>query len=431
MWELLPPAHLWLPAMLAMLCLMLASGFFSACETALFYLSRDELRAFRVGGSNERIAAALLSDPERLMTGLLFWNLLVNLCYFAVSIVMAQRLVAAGETAFAAVSGLITVSAITLFGEVAPKSAAVVFRRTIATACAWPLAFAVRLLDPIIPVLQRISLLVRRTFWPNVEAEPYLHAEDLERAVENSELGEAAVQQEREVLHSILDLSEMTVEEIMRPRGTYVSLPPPIHLADLRREVPPGDYLLVQNPETEDIEGAIALANLATLPEQHLERVAEEVVHVPWCATLAYTLQLMREKLTSVASVVTEFGETMGVVLYEDLVDTVLVPEMGRTKRLLEREPVLEVAPGQYHVEGLTTLRYLCRRLGIEHEPGSDGVITVAGMLHDELEHIPVVGDECSWRGFRFQVIEVSKRTQLRAAVFKEEENGGEGRVES
>ena len=201
-----------------------------------------------------------------------------------------------------------------------------------------------------------------------------------------------------------------------------MSLPPPIHLADLRREVPPGDYLLVQNADTEDIEGAIALANLPTLPEQHLEHVAEEVLHVPWCATVAYTLQLMRERLTSVASVVTEFGETMGVVLYEDIVDTVLVPEMGRTRRLLEREPVLEVGPGRYHVEGLTTLRYLCRRLGIEHEPATDGVITVAGMLHDELEHIPVVGDDCTWRGFRFRVIEVSKRTQLRAVVFQEEE---------
>ena len=59
--DAVPPIHLWLPEMTAMFCLILASGFFSACETALFYLSRDDLRGFRAGSPGERAAAALLS----------------------------------------------------------------------------------------------------------------------------------------------------------------------------------------------------------------------------------------------------------------------------------------------------------------------------------------------------------------------------------
>ena len=75
----------WLPGLVAMLALMGMSAFLSASETALFYLSHEEIRGFRVGRTRERAAAALLSDPDRVLTGILFWNLVVNLLYFAVS----------------------------------------------------------------------------------------------------------------------------------------------------------------------------------------------------------------------------------------------------------------------------------------------------------------------------------------------------------
>ena len=62
--------------------LVLASGFFSSSETALFYLSRDDLRAFRVGPRRQRLVASLLANPDRLLTAVLFWNLLKWCLYF-------------------------------------------------------------------------------------------------------------------------------------------------------------------------------------------------------------------------------------------------------------------------------------------------------------------------------------------------------------
>ena len=87
-----PPVSLWFPGMAAMCCLILASGFFSASETALFYLSHDELRGMRTGTARERMAAELLRRADRLLTAVLFWNLVINLTYFATSVVVAQRL---------------------------------------------------------------------------------------------------------------------------------------------------------------------------------------------------------------------------------------------------------------------------------------------------------------------------------------------------
>ncbi len=420
--DFLQSAHLWAPGMAAMLCLILGSGFFSASETALFYLSHDELRSFRVGKPRERVAAALLGDADRLLTAVLFWNLVINLAYFAVSVVVAQRLDAEGQTAAAYTYGVASLFGIILLGEVLPKSTAVVFRRSLASLVSWPLALAVRLLDPITPSLRYVTLLARRAFWPHVVHEPYLQADDLERAVEASELSDEVIRQERQVLHNILDLSEITIEEVMRPRGTYVSQSVPVHLRDLNGEAPPGDTLIIQEQGTDEVDSAVPLADFAIVPDRNLEQAAEEVVHVPWCANLAYTLGLLRDRFCSVASVVNEYGETIGIVTYEDIIDTVLVPQPSRAKRVLRREPVLEIAPGRYHVEGITTLRYLCKRLDLEYEPEPDGQVTVSGVLNDRLERIPVVGDECLWRGYRFQVFDVFRRGQLRVTVSKEGE---------
>ena len=362
----------------------------------------------------------MLSQPDRLLTAVLFWNLIINLTYFAVSIIVAHQLANSGQNAAAGAFGLVSVFGIILLGEVLPKSFAVVFRRSWAKTISWPLAIAVRVLDPILPKLGQLTRIARRTFWPEIRSEPYLNADDLERAVEASKLSADVVRQERQLLHNILDLSEITVEEVMRPRGTYFAAKSPLSLSEFHGEVPPGDYVAIYAPETDEITGGVPLASFSHVPETRLEEAAEAVPYVPWCADLAYTLQLLREQFSGMGAVVNEYGETIGIVLAEDILDTVLMAQPSRARRLLEREPVLEVSPGRYHVEGITTLRYLCKRLGIEYDSDEEDFVTVAGMMHEELEHLPAVGDACSWRGYQVKVIEVIGRGRVRVMLSQE-----------
>ena len=74
-----------------MLTLVFCSAFFSSSETAFFFLSRDQIRRFSQGNSRQRMVSSLLADPDRLLTAVLFWNLLINLAYFAVGIVIMHR----------------------------------------------------------------------------------------------------------------------------------------------------------------------------------------------------------------------------------------------------------------------------------------------------------------------------------------------------
>ncbi|MCH8243921.1 MAG: DUF21 domain-containing protein [Planctomycetes bacterium] len=399
--------------------LIVASGFFSGSETALFYLSHDEMRTLQSGRSRERAVASLLSEPDRLLTAVLFWNLVINLAYFSVSLVVSYGLNNADHPLVAVGFSVFSLLLIIVFGEVLPKSIAVVMRHGLATLVVWPLSAAVRVLDPVTPALRHLTRLARRTFWPHIRREPYLEAEDLEQAVANSQLTPEVIRHERQVLHNILDLSEITAEEVMRPRGTYPTLPTPIRLGDLNGEVPPSGYVAVQQSGGDSIEGVISLNDFTAIRSGSLDSAIEDVVHVPWCANLADTLQRLRDRFLSVASVVNEYGETIGIVTYEDIIDTILMPEPSRARRLLRREPVQEVQPGCYHVDGITTLRYLCRRLGLEYVPAADGLVTVVGMLHEKLEQMPVVDDCCYWRGYEFRVTDVRNRGEVRVMVTK------------
>lgn len=418
-----------LPSVLVLLGLTLASGFFSGSETALFYLTRDELRTLQLGKPRERLVAQLLRDPDRLLTAVLFWNLLINLTYFALSVVLARQLSNEGHTTLAGVMSVVSVASIIAFGEVVPKSLAVVFHRRIAVLVSLPLAVTVRVLDPILPWLGLTTRVIRRTVWPHVRREPYLHASDLERAVETSNLSAETILHEQQILHRILDLSEITAEEVMRPRGTYTTHSSPVSLKDIKGRILSTDYLMLRDSingdaDTDAIGGVVPLSSLWVATDDDLAKNSEPVLHVPWCASLADVLQMLRTRLCDVAVVVNEYGETIGVVTYEDVIDTVLVPHPSRAKRVLRREVVLKVAEGRYHVDGLTTLRYLAQRLGFEYEPPEDRLLTVSGMFQEELERMPQVGDTCVWEGYSLRVIEASDRGRLRVVVDKvSEEN--------
>jgi len=397
--------------MSAMLCLLIGSGFFSASETALFFLSTEEIQAFQQNDRpSERIVVGLLKEPDRLLTAILFWNLLINLTFFACGVVISGKLVSSGNNSAAGLFGILNLSLMIVFGEVGPKSSAVMFRQPLARLFSFPLAFAVQLFDPLAPTFESVTRSLRRVFWPEIKREQYLHPEDLEQAIENSAGNNSVLRQERLVLHNILGLSEIPVEEVMRPRGTYRAVAAPVHLSDLADTPIPADYLVILAEEGDNVIGAVPLASFTVLAKQNLENAAEEVIHIPWCAPVAQVLQRLEDASLSLASVVNEFGETIGVVTYEDIVDSILSAEPSRARRVLQRDPVQIKDANTWHVDGMTSLRYLSRRLDIDFEPEVDGQVTVAGVFHQQLQRIPEVGDRCQWQSFELSVLEQTSR---------------------
>jgi CBS domain containing-hemolysin-like protein len=356
------------------------------------------------------MAAGLLADPNRLLTAVLFWNLLVNLAYLTLAAVIGIHLEQGGHTAWAGAFSVASLLAIIVFGEMLPKSLAVLQPPVLAALLAIPLAAMVRLVDPLLPAFRMANMLSQRLLWPRFQAEPYLQISDLERAVRLSVSDAALVGQEQRVLESIVLLSEIRVDELMRPRTQFVAYRPPVSLDDLRSRMPAGGYLLVTEPDSDEIASAVPLHELWKVPETNLERQADPVIYVPWCTTVAGLLDTMLRR-GQVAAVVNELGETIGILTFDDILDTIFSGSPSRSERLLRRAPIRQIASGVWHLTGMTSLRRLARHFRVARPPSKS--VTVAGVVQEMLERLPLAGDECDWGPFHFKVLDAPLRGQI------------------
>lgn len=415
------------PWLVAMAALTLASAFFSASEAALFSLNRNDRRKLAAGNPAQRLAAALLNDPDRLLTAVLFCNLLVNLAYFTISSIVSIHLKRDGEQTGAGIVALGSLLLLILAGEMLPKSLAVLKASAVSTMVAVPLAALVRVMGPVLAAFRIANLLSQRVLWPEFEPEPYLRIGDLERAVEMSTTDASLLEQEQKVLQSIVSLSEIRVDELMRPRTRFVSFRPPVALSDLKAEFPTSGYLLVTEHDSDEVAAAVPLVDLIDVPDENLQRLAQPVAYVPWCTTVAQALEIMLRGERRVAAVVNELGETIGVLTFEDILDTTFIQTSSRSQRLLRRMPIRRVGPDVWHVTGMTSLRRLARYFRVERPPSWS--VTVAGVLQESLERLPAPGDTCRWGPFHFKVLDTPERGQLLVeltlAASQEGEEGG------
>ena len=399
------------PLLAAMVVLAAASAFFSCSEAALFSLQADDRRSLKGGNSAQQTAVWLLSQPNRLLTAILFWNLIINIVYFAMASVISLKLEEEQRRTEAGLVAVFSLFALILASEMLPKTVGVLVPRTAAGLVGVPLAVAVKIFDPIAPLFSWTIRILRRVFLPTFRAEPYLELADLEQAITVSTADEELAAQERSALHNIVQLSDLKAEELMRPRTQYQSYHPPVNLVDLGGQLTRSGYLLVTEENSDEIISAIALKNLPTIPRHNLEHFAQPVVYVPWCSPVAAVFDQLQAHQREVAAIVNELGETIGIVTLEDLLHTIFEDQASRSARLLETVPIAQLDANLWRVTGMTSLRRLGRTFQMKLPLSKSS--TVAGIVQEKLGRLPVTGDSVRWHLFQFDVIEADELGQL------------------
>ena len=306
---------------------------------------------------------------------------------------------------------LASLLAIIVLSEMVPKTVGVLIPRVMASLLSLPLAAAVKTFDPIAPAFAAVNSAMRRLLFPSFRNEPYLELSDLEQAITISTSDEELLRQERLALQNIVQLSDLRAEELMRPRTQYQSFTPPVNLKDLGGQLTRSGYLLVTEPETDEIAGAIALKYLPTIPRNHLEHFAQPAVYVPWCASVASVFDEIQSSQREVAAIINEFGETIGIITLEDLLNTVFEDQPSRSSRLLATSPILQLEQNLWRVTGITGLRRLGRAFGVDLPPSKS--TTVAGIVQEQLLRLPVAGDKVQWSLFEMHVTEADQLGRL------------------
>ncbi|QDU54734.1 CNNM domain-containing protein [Aeoliella mucimassa] len=398
-----------------MLVLLVGSAFFSASEAALFYLTRDDRERFVHGNRAQKRVVQLLERPETLLTSVLFWNLVINISYFAIASSIGLALERSGHHEAAAMFAIGSLLAIILLSEMVPKNLAVLWPRVISTAVSLPLIASVRVLSPILPSLRFVNRISLRTIMPNFEQEAYLELRDIERAISLSTPDKTLARQEELVLNQIVSLTEMEAEELMRPRSGLTIYQAPVSLEDLRKKPPTCDHLLVAESDSDEIDRAMPLAQLATTTAKHLELECDRVPYVPWCASGATTLDVLNQSRGGLAVVINELGETIGIVTFDDVMHALFSNPAIRDTSRTAAQSIEPLGDEVYQLNGALTLRRLAKLLKL-HLPEAKSV-TVAGLLQESLQRLPQPDDEVVWGSCLFRVIDSPRPGRLTATV--------------
>lgn len=393
------------PWLVAMAVLIGCSGFFSASEAALFSLRAGDRRSLAAGSKAQRTAAELLSDPERVLSAVLFWNLVVNISYFAIASIIEHRLPDGSVLVWPLRIGALLV--MIFCSEMLPKTFAFLLARQFSAACSLPLSIMVRLVDPIMPALRFAMLVSRRLIWPGFRNEEILETADLERAIELSTDDAKLLDQEQTVLRNIVSLSDLRADESMRPLNQLSTFCPPVALTELKGAMTHSGYLFITDGDSKNILEAVRLESLYSLNPEHLNSAAEPVIYVPWCATLADTTEQLLAEDREVAVVVNEWGDNIGALTIDDIMDVAFTDKPSRSQRLLNREPIQQVRESLWRATSMTNLRRLGEYFDAELLPSHSQ--TVGGVIQESLQRVPKLGDRCRWGDFEFEVIEIDK----------------------
>ncbi|MGB5833301.1 MAG: CNNM domain-containing protein, partial [Thiohalocapsa sp.] len=203
--------------LLALIALLVLSGFFSGSETALMTLNRYRLRHKADQGHRGAILARRLLDrPDRLIGLILLGNNFVNILASSLATIIALKL--GGEGAIAIAAGLLTL-VILIFSEVTPKTLAALHPELIAYPAAYIYTPLLKLLHPIVWSVNVITNNMLRLLGvgPDAKQGHALSQEELRTVV--NEAGAMIPERSRDMLLAILDLENATVEDIMIPRN--------------------------------------------------------------------------------------------------------------------------------------------------------------------------------------------------------------------
>ncbi|MCB1757386.1 MAG: HlyC/CorC family transporter [Gammaproteobacteria bacterium] len=390
--------------------LILLSGFFSGSETALMTLNRYRLRHLAKSGHKSAILATrLLAHPDRLIGLILLGNNFVNILASAIATIIALRLM--GEAGIAVATGLLTL-VILVFAEVTPK--------TLATQRAEQIAFfAVRVYTPLMKVLyplvfivnlmtKAILELLRLAPAHNADNGDNLSREELRTVV--NEAGGLIPDSHQEMLVNILDLENVTVNDIMIPRNDILGIDLEDDWDDILHQiaVTKQSRLPVYRESLDNVVGFIYLRKMLDvlrqkeiLPE-HLEAHIRSAYFIPENTPLTTQLLNFQKQKRRIGLVVDEYGDILGLVTLEDILEEIV------GEFTTDPTPDLDIRPqedGSVLVLGSTPARQLNRILGW-HLPAT-GPKTLNGVILERLEEIPQAGQVFQMEGHSLEILTV------------------------
>jgi len=406
--------------------LILVGGFFAASEIALITVKRHRLTQLEEEGNGAaRIARRLTENPGHFLAtiqiAITFLGFLagavganafsVHLAELINDIPWAPIQGAADEIAFVVVTLVIALASI-IVGELVPKTLALNFPERLALTVAWPIGVMQTVLSPIVWFVSRLSLILVRLLGGTERPQAgYLSTEELKILVETGSEQGGIEEDEKEMIHGVIELGEKRVHEVMVPRIGIraVNVDDPMDEVLDTLVLAGHSRLPVYEESLDNIVGILYAKDLLPYLKGNergkgaidLRSVVRPPVYVPESKAVDELLHEMQTAKRHIAIVVDEYGGTAGLITMEDVVEEIvgeIQDEYDREESLVESidsdEDVAFRIDGTVSMDDLRDLF----DLSDEEEADEDAYDTVGGFIVHRVGRIPLPGAELPFR---------------------------------
>jgi Mg2+/Co2+ transporter CorB len=408
----------------SLVVLLVISGFFSIAETSMMAINRYRLKHMVAQGHGGAAhVEQLLRRTDKLLGAILIGNNLVNAAAATIASLIAVELFGQGKLAYA-VSTLAISFLIIVFAEITPKVIGATYPERIAPALAYVVKPMQWLLQPgvwfVNLFVRPLLLLVGIRPEENTQVEKLSPEEIRTLVLESSSF---MPKKHFSILMNLFDVGAVTVQDIMVPRARIESIKLDDDMETIIHQIVTSYHqrLPVFRSALGEVIGVLHLKKvLAALPTRTLDKTTlEELLgepyFVPATTPVLAQMQYFQENRERIAMVVDEYGELMGLVTLEDIIEEII----GKfTTSLPSAGLALTWDPsGAATAEGTTPVREVNRALGLSLP--TDGPKTLNGLIVEHLQDIPEADVSIKIGNVPMEIVHAQGRTIKTVRIFK------------
>ena len=418
----------------AVILLLFLSAFFSGSETALTGASQAFITDQEKNGHNParaRLVNRLFKRRDNLIITTLLGSNLSNTLATSLSTSVLIGLFGNEGVAYATI---IMTFLVLIYTDMLPKSYAVRNANKMALLVAPMVNVFVKLFSPVVWILQKIVHLTFRLFGLRQNDPSSQDALAEVRGAIYMYNGKEG-RQEQEMLKSILDLTDITVYDVMNHRKNLFALDIDMPVEDILHKVEncPFSRIPLYRDKPENIVGVIRVKTLfkavidcgGDFSKVRLEELMTAPWFIPDYTSLKQQLQLFRARREHFAIVVDEYGVLQGIVTLEDILEEI-VGDINDESDIsnLDTMGIRRIGEDTYIMDGQVPIRDINRKFGWQID--DDNAVTIAGYLLDMTRSIPNAGQKFIFDGFQFEILKRDKNQLSQIKVTRRENPGAE-----
>ncbi|WP_305830301.1 HlyC/CorC family transporter [Photobacterium leiognathi] len=395
-----------------LILMIILSAYFSSSETGMMALNRYKLRHMaNQGHKGAKRVEKLLSRTDRLIGLILIGNNLVNILASAIATILGMRLY--GDAGVAIATGALTIL-ILVFAEVTPKTVAALYPERISYASSIVLNILMKVLYPLVWFVNGITsaFLFLLGLKSSNNSSSKLSSEELRTVV--NEAGGLIPRRHQDMLLSILDLENVTVEDLMVPRSEVAAINVNDDWKSIVRQLSHSAHgrIVLYRDNIDEVVGMLRVREAYRLmmdkndfSKENLLRAADEVYFIPEGTPLNIQLLKFQRNKERIGLIVDEYGDIQGLITVEDILEEI-VGEFTTSIAPTLAEEITAQSDGSLMIEGSANIRDLNKSLNWKLP--TDGPRTLNGLILEHLEYIPENQVSIIIADHKMEIVEVS-----------------------